>query len=75
MNKIQELIGLARKKAVSTIIDHHYTHSIPRGKSYSGDRSLTKSEIESKGFTELKLPGKERFVKPISRVAVKLLVT
>lgn len=36
---------------------------------HSGKKSLTKSEIEKLGFIQLKLPGKFRFVKPISRHA------
>lgn len=42
---------------------------LSRRKFHSGSRSLKKSEILALGFTELKLPGKERFVKPITRQA------
>lgn len=41
---------------------------------HSGSKGMTKSEIESRGFSQLKLPGKERFVKPISRRARKLFL-
>ena len=30
---------------------------------------MTKKEIESHGFTQFKLPGKERFVKPLTKRA------
>ena len=40
---------------------------------HSGKRGMRKSEIEALGFTELKLPGKERFVKPITRRARRVL--
>lgn len=40
---------------------------------HSGNRSLRKSEIEAMGFSELRLPGKIRFVKPLSRRARRLL--
>jgi hypothetical protein len=39
---------------------------------HSGKNSLTKSQIEARGFVQLRLPGKERFIKPISRWAKKL---
>lgn len=47
--------------------------TIARRAFHSGGKSMKKSEIEAKGFTELKLPGKERFVKPLSRKARKVL--
>jgi len=34
---------------------------------------MTKGQIESAGWVEVKLPGKIRFVKPISRFAKKKL--
>jgi hypothetical protein len=40
---------------------------------HSGAKGKTKAEIESLGFTEVKLPGKERFVKPISKLAKRFL--
>lgn len=40
---------------------------------HSGNRSMRKAEIEALGYVELKLPGKERFVRPLSRRAVKVL--
>jgi hypothetical protein len=36
---------------------------------HSGRRALRKSEIESLGFKELKLPGKQRFVRPLTAQA------
>jgi hypothetical protein len=38
---------------------------------HSGKRGMTKAQIEALGFTELKLPGKVRFVKPLTRRARK----
>lgn len=38
---------------------------------HSGRKSLRKKEIEALGYTEEKLPGKHRFVKPLSRHARK----
>ena len=40
---------------------------------HSGKRSMRKAEIEALGFVELKLPGKERFVHPISKRAKRAL--
>lgn len=40
---------------------------------HSGDQGMTKAEIEALGYTELKLPGKSRFVRPISNRARKAL--
>ena len=45
--------------------------SISRRAFHSGSKSLRKAEIEALGFTEYKLPGKERFVRPLSRLARK----
>lgn len=39
---------------------------------HSGKRSMTKAEIEAQGYVQLKLPGKERFVKPMSKRAKNL---
>ena len=39
---------------------------------HSGKKGMTKAEIESLGYLELKLPGKERFVKPLTRRARKV---
>ena len=36
---------------------------------HSGKRGLKKAEIEALGYAQLKLPGKERFVRPLSRRA------
>lgn len=40
---------------------------------HSGPKGLKKAEIEALGYQELKLPGKERFVRPLSRFAKKAL--
>lgn len=40
---------------------------------HSGKNGMTKAEIEALGYLELKLPGKERFVKPITRRARRVL--
>ena len=40
---------------------------------HSGKRGMRKAEIEALGYQQLKLPGKERFVKPLSRRAIKAL--
>ena len=40
---------------------------------HSGKRSMRKAEIEALGYTQLKLPGKFRFVKPISKMAKRVL--
>jgi hypothetical protein len=36
---------------------------------HSGSRSLKKAEIEALGYIQLKLPGKERFVRPLTKTA------
>lgn len=45
--------------------------SISRRAFHSGPKGLRKAEIEALGYTEFKLPGKERFVRPLSRLARK----
>lgn len=40
---------------------------------HSGSHSLKKAEIEALGYVELKMPGKERFVRPLSHHAKKML--
>jgi len=40
---------------------------------HSGKTGKTKAEIEALGYLEMKLPGKERFVRPISKRARKAL--
>ena len=40
---------------------------------HSGKNQLKKSEIEARGYTQLKLPGKQRFVKPLSKKAKKVV--
>lgn len=42
---------------------------VSRRKFHSGGRSMTKAEILATGATELKRPGRHRFVKPVSRYA------
>ena len=46
---------------------------ISRRAFHSGNRSLKKTEIEALGYVQLKLPGKERFVRPLSRRAKRAL--
>ncbi len=41
---------------------------------HSGDKLMTKAEIEQAGYSELKQPGKLRFVKPITRRAKRELI-
>lgn len=45
---------------------------IARRAFHSGRNSMTKAEIEALGYIELKLPGKERFVRRLSSRAKKL---
>jgi len=47
--------------------------TVARRAFHSGRRGMTKTEIEAKGFTQEKLPGKERFVFPISKRAKRVL--
>jgi hypothetical protein len=42
---------------------------------HSGKKGMTKAEIEALGYVEMKLPGKERFVRPISKRAKRALGT
>ena len=51
-----------------------YGKILARRAFHSGGTSMKKAEIEALGYTELKLPGKERFVKPLSRRAKKALM-
>lgn len=44
---------------------------ISRRAFHSGRATLKKSEIEAMGYVELKLPGKERFVRPLTKRAAK----
>jgi hypothetical protein len=48
--------------------------TVSRRAFHSGSRSLRKAEIEALGYVEEKLPGKQRFVKPISKLARRVLV-
>lgn len=47
--------------------------TVARRAFHSGKTGMKKAEIEALGFVELKLPGKERFVRPITRRAKKSL--
>jgi len=47
--------------------------TVARRAFHSGGRSMKKAEIEALGFAELKLPGKERFVRPLSRKAKRAI--
>ena len=47
--------------------------TVARRAFHSGKTGMKKAEIEALGFVELKLPGKERFVRPLSRKAKKSL--
>jgi len=40
---------------------------------HSGNRGMTKAEIEALGYAQVKLPGKQRFVRPVSQRARKKL--
>jgi hypothetical protein len=48
-------------------------NTVARRAFHSGESAMKKYEIEAIGYTELKLPGKERFVKPLTRKARKAL--
>ena len=48
-------------------------NTVSRRAFHSGKVGMRKAEIEALGYTELKLPGKERFVRPLSREAVEAL--
>jgi hypothetical protein len=45
-------------------------NTVARRAFHSGKTGMKKADIEAMGYTELKLPGKERFVKPLSRKAI-----
>lgn len=45
--------------------------TVARRAFHSGAKSLKKSEIEALGYTQLKLPGKQRFVRPLTIRAVR----
>jgi len=47
--------------------------TIARRAFHSGSKGMRKKDIEALGYVELKLPGKERFVRPLSRKAFKYL--
>jgi len=48
-------------------------NTVARRAFHSGKTGMKKAEIEAMGYTELKLPGKQRFVKPLTREARKAL--
>lgn len=47
--------------------------TVARRSFHSGKRGMKKADIEALGYVELKLPGKERFVRPISKRAKAVL--
>lgn len=47
--------------------------TVARRAFHSGSAGMKKAEIEAMGFEELRMPGKERFVRPLSRRARKAL--
>jgi len=49
--------------------------TVARRAFHSGSKSLKKAEIEALGYTEKKLPGKLRFVFPITRAAKRALAS
>jgi hypothetical protein len=48
-------------------------NTVARRAFHSGSRGMTKAEIEAAGYEQLKLPGKERFVKPMNKRAAKMI--
>ena len=42
---------------------------LPRRAFHSGGKSFTKAEIEGRGFTQIKLPGKQRYVRALTKWA------
>lgn len=49
--------------------------SVSRRKFHSGSRGMTKAEIESLGYTQLKVPGKHRFAKGLTKVSRSILAS
>lgn len=47
--------------------------TVSRRAFHSGPKGLKKAEIEAQGYLELKLPGKERFVRPLTKRAARQL--
>jgi hypothetical protein len=45
---------------------------VPRRAFHSGSRHLNKPEVEALGYVQLKLPGKHRYVRPLSKRARRL---
>ena len=45
---------------------------LPRRAFHSGDKHMNKPEIEGLGYVQLKLPGKHKFLRPLSRRAKKI---
>lgn len=48
--------------------------TVARRAFHSGKKGMKKAEIEALGFKEMKLPGKERFVRPLTKVARRLVL-
>lgn len=48
--------------------------TVSRRSFHSGKKSLKKSDIIAMGYSEFKLPGKHRFVKPISKMATRIVM-
>lgn len=47
--------------------------SVARRAFHSGSKGMTKAEIAALGYVQKKLPGKQRFVRPLSRAAKRKL--
>lgn len=52
-------------------INNESGQTVSRRAFHSGSRGMRKAEIEALGYTQLKLPGKHRYVRLISRRAKK----
>ncbi len=46
---------------------------VSRRKFHSGSKGLTKAEIEAKGYTQLRLPGKHRFAKGLTKASRSII--
>ena len=61
--------------------DEVRTYRAPDGRTmarrafHSGGKGMKKAEIEAMGYAELKLPGKERFVRPLTKRARRAICT
>jgi hypothetical protein len=81
------LSGPDRDEAIETIKANHgrsdevRTYRAPDGRTmarrafHSGGKGMKKAEIEAMGYAELKLPGKERFVRPLTKRARRAICT